>query len=296
MRHQHDRERGRRSRQRRRPPAERDQECAVPDQGDRAGRPEAAKVAATKRLERLCACEEPTVLGHGQRYPRAVTGVVRGVLFDVDFTLARPGPELGPLGYAELGQEHGLALDTERYSDARRAAVADLQAHPELDHDEELWVRFTEDVVRGMGGDGPEVENVARAIVGRWEHAHHFELYDDALPTLATLRRTGYRLGLLSNTSRDLDAFVRHHAIEVDAWLSSGKHGKVKPSPVIFAAALDLVGVPATQAVMVGDSPDDDIRGARACGMRAILVDRADEHRDEPERIRSLSELPALLR
>ena len=49
-------------------------------------------------------------------------------------------------------------------------------------------MRFTVDVVRGMGGDGPEVENVARAIVGRWEHAHHFELYDDALPTLATLR------------------------------------------------------------------------------------------------------------
>ena len=47
---------------------------------------------------------------------------------------------------------------------------------------------------------------------------------------------------------------------------------------------------------MVGDSPDDDIRGARACGMRAILVDRTDEHPDEPDRVRSLSELPALLR
>ena len=70
----------------------------------------------------------------------------------------------------------------------------------------------------------------------------------------------------------------------------------MKPSPAIFAAALDLVGVLAPETVMVGDSPDDDIRGARACGMRAILVDRAGEHPDEPERIRSLSELPALLR
>ncbi len=218
------------------------------------------------------------------------------MLFDVDFTLVRPGPELGPQGYEELGREHDVALDVTRYADARRAAVADLEAHPELDHDEEQWVRFTEDVVRGMGGAGPKVELVARAIVGRWEHAHHFELYEDALPTLATLRGIGYRLGLLSNTSRDLDAFVRHHAIEVDAWLSSGAHGKVKPSPAIFAAALDLVGVAATQTVMVGDSPDDDIRGARACGMRAILVDRTDEHPDEPDRVRSLSELPALLR
>ena len=225
-----------------------------------------------------------------------MAGVVRGVLFDVDFTLARPGPELGPDGYEQLGRDHGLALDVTRYPAARKAAIADLQAHPELDHDEEIWVRFTEDVVRGMGGAGPEVELVARAIVRRWEHAHHFELYDDALPTLAALRGAGVRLGLVSNTSRDLDAFVRHHEIDVDAWLSSGTHGKVKPSPAIFAAALDLIGVAAADAVMVGDSPGDDIQGARACGMRAILLDRADEHADELERIQSLSELPALIR
>ena len=230
-----------------------------------------------------------------QRYPRAVAGAVRGVLLDVDFTLARPGPELGAAGYEQLGRDHGLALDITRYPDARAAAVADLRAHPELDHDEEVWVRFTEDVVRGMGGAGAEVELVARAIVGRWEHAHHFELYDDALPTLAALRDAGLRLGLISNTSRDLDAFIRHHAIDVDAWLTSGAHGKVKPSPAIFAAALDLIGIAAAEAVMVGDSPEDDIRGARAIGMRAILLDRANEHADEMERIQSLSELPALI-
>ena len=230
-----------------------------------------------------------------QRYPRAVSEAVRGVLFDVDFTLARPGPELGPEGYERLGVEHGLRLDPARYPAARVAAIAALEAHPELDHDEEIWVRFTEDIVRGMGGDGLEVERIAREIVRRWEHANHFELYDDVLPVLDVLRRAGVRIGLVSNTSRDLDAFVRHFGITVDAWLSSGTHGKVKPSPLIFAAALDLLGVPASEAVMVGDSLQDDIEGARACGIRAILVDRAGDGAGDVERIASLAELPALL-
>lgn len=220
---------------------------------------------------------------------------VRAVLLDVDFTLARPGPELGPDGYQRLGSEHGLELDPAYYPKARNAAVLDIERHPELDHDEEIWVRFTEDIVRGMGGSGPAVEVVAREIVRRWEHAHHFELYEDALPTLGRLRDGGLELGLVSNTSRDLGAFVRHFGIEVDAWISSGSHGKVKPSPLIFQAVLDLLSVAAEDAVMVGDSPEDDILGAEACGIAAVLIDRIGRFPDHPRRIESLVELPALL-
>ena len=70
--------------------------------------------------------------------------MLQAVLLDVDFTLFRPGPELGPQGYARIGARHGLTLDTERYEAARLAAIAELQLHPELVHDTELWVRFTE--------------------------------------------------------------------------------------------------------------------------------------------------------
>jgi putative hydrolase of the HAD superfamily len=217
------------------------------------------------------------------------------VLFDVDFTLCRPGPELGPEGYERLGREHGLELDPGRYEDAREAAVQDLRRHPELDHDETVWVRFTEDIVRGMGGGGDAVGVVALQIVRRWEQAAHFELYDDVLPVLRELRGRGLKLGLVSNTSRDLGAFVRHFAVDVDAWVASGSYGKVKPSPLIFRAALDLVGCQAESAVMVGDSPSDDVAGARAVGMRAILLDRAGRFPAEPDRLSSLLELPALL-
>ena len=65
---------------------------------------------------------------------------LRAVLFDVDFTLAKPGPDLGPEGYQLLGRRFGLELDPSRYAEARAAAVETLERHPELDHDEEVWV------------------------------------------------------------------------------------------------------------------------------------------------------------
>jgi HAD superfamily hydrolase (TIGR01662 family) len=220
---------------------------------------------------------------------------LRAILFDVDFTLCKPGPLLGPEGYRRVGETLGLTLDPERYDDARRAAVDDLEHHPELDHDEEIWVRFTEDIVRGMGGDGPGIHEVALQIVRGWEQAENFELYEDALPTLAHLRGQGLRLALVSNTSRDLDAFVRHFGIEVDAWISSGTHGKVKPSPTIFRAALELVDVEPGSAAMVGDSVHDDVQGARALGIRAFLLDREGRFPGAEDRLASLLELPDAL-
>jgi HAD superfamily hydrolase (TIGR01549 family) len=219
---------------------------------------------------------------------------VAAVLFDVDFTIAKPGPLLGPEGYRDAGRRFGLDLDPERYADARAAALLDLAHHPELDHDEEVWIRFTEDIVRGMGGEGAECRRVAEAITAGWLHSENFELYEDVLPVLALLRERGLKIGLVSNTSRDLDAFVRHHALEVDAWVSSGVHGKVKPSPTIFKAALELLGVEAHAAVMVGDSPDDDVAGAEAVGIRAFLLDREGKHgRDDA--LPTLLALPGVL-
>ena len=227
---------------------------------------------------------------------RLAAGHVEAVLFDVDFTLAKPGPLLGPEGYREAGARHGLTLVPERYEAARTAAVEDLEHHPELEHDEEIWVRFTEDIVRGMGGEGDGVREVAEAITAGWLHSANFELYEDVLPVLASLRESGIRIGLVSNTSRDLGAFVAHFSLDVDAWISSGVHGKVKPSPTIFLAALDLLGVEPAAAVMVGDSPLDDVEGARALGMQAYLVDREGRFPERDDALPTLLALPALLR
>ncbi len=211
-------------------------------------------------------------------------------MFDVDFTIAKPGPDLGPEGYRGLGARHGLTLDPERYDEARRSAFGDLKRHPELDHDEEIWILFTQRIIEGMGGTG-DTYAAAAEMEGAWAQAHHFELYEDALPTLEGLRGSGLKLGLLSNTARDLDEFVAHHGLSVDAVLTSRAHGKTKPHATIFRRMLELLEVSAEEALMVGDTVEDDIEGAEAVGMRAVLVDREERY---PER-EALDDLRGLL-
>ena len=220
---------------------------------------------------------------------------MRAVLFDVDFTLARPGPELGPEGYVRAGERYGLRLEADRYEAARDAALVDLRRHPELEHDDEIWFRFTERIVRGMGGDDDPAYDCAVEITRGWERHENFELYEDVPDVLASLRSAGLRIGLVSNSARDVREFARHHDLDVDAGISSFHHGRSKPHASIFRAVLDLLEVEPGDAVMVGDTIADDIEGALALGMQAILVDRERVHPGFEPRIETLSELPALL-
>jgi HAD superfamily hydrolase (TIGR01549 family) len=220
---------------------------------------------------------------------------LRAVLFDVDFTLCRPGPELSPERYARIASRHGIALDVSRYDDAREAAALNLKRHPELLHDDTIWHHFTEEIFVGMGGPQEIASDCATEIEQGWEVSENFELFEDALAVLDELRAAQLRLGLVSNGIRDLREFVAHHHLDVDAIVGSRAHGYVKPHPTIFQAALQQLGVEPTQAVMVGDSLEEDVEGARALGMRAILLDRDDRHPEIEERLTDLYGLPAAL-
>jgi putative hydrolase of the HAD superfamily len=219
----------------------------------------------------------------------------RAVLFDVDFTLVKPGPDLGPEGYERLGRRFGLVLDPARYDEARAAAIATLERHPELAHDDEIWIAFTERIVRGMGGDADAAYACAAEMTRAWEEHGNFDLYEDTLPVLDELRSYGLKLALVSNTGRDLEAFVSHHRLDVDAAIGSRAHGRTKPHETIFRAALDLLGVEPSDAAMVGDSIEDDVEGARLLGMRAFLLDREDRHPEFEGRLPTLFALPAAL-
>jgi HAD superfamily hydrolase (TIGR01549 family) len=220
---------------------------------------------------------------------------IQAVLFDLDFTLAKPGPDLGPEGYQRMGRRFGLDLDPSAYKEARAKAVEGLHKHPDFRHDEEIWVAFTERIIRGMGGDSERAHEFAVEMTRAWEQAGNFDLFDDVPAVLDDLRSRGLKLGLVSNTGRDVDEFLAHHNLRFDAALSSRVHGKVKPHPTIFQAVLDRLGVAPEQAAMVGDSPEDDLEGARALGMNAFLVDREGVYPEAPDRLPNLLALPAAL-
>jgi len=220
---------------------------------------------------------------------------LRAVLFDVDFTLCRPGPELSAERSARIAAPPATPLGGSRYDDAREAAVLNLKRHPELLHDESIWHRFTEQIFVGMGGPESIASECATEIEEGWGVSENFELFEDVLPVLQELRDADLSIAVVSNGIRDLHAFVAHHRLDVDAIVDSRSHGRVKPHPTIFQAALAVLAVAAEDAVMVGDSLEEDIEGARALGMRAILIDREERHPDVDERLTDLYGLPAAL-
>ena len=109
------------------------------------------------------------------------------------------------------------------------------------------------------------------------------------------MRRQGLKIGLLSNSSRNLEEFVAHHGLSADAVLTSGAHGKAKPHESIFRALLGALEVEPPDAVMVGDTLHDDVEGALAVGMRAVLLDREGRHPDVAGRLHDLSGLAGAL-
>jgi putative hydrolase of the HAD superfamily len=194
-----------------------------------------------------------------------------------------------------VGERHGLTLDPDLYGAARTAAIEELQRNHALVHDEEIWIAFTEQIVLGMGGDPGGARACATDMVREWERHENFSLYEDALPALDELRRHDLKIGLISNGQRDLDEFATHHDLEVDAIVGSKAHGRVKPHASIFIAALRALDVTPEEVTMVGDSYEDDIEGARAIGIRAILLDRDGLRPDASDRIDTLFALPAAL-
>jgi len=82
----------------------------------------------------------------------------------------------------------------------------------------------------------------------------------------------------------------------LDAVVISGEFGWRKPHPAIFQEAFRRLDVKAGEAVFVGDDLEVDIKGAAACGMDVILLDRRGLYPDYPElRVANLSEVVEIL-
>jgi len=115
------------------------------------------------------------------------------------------------------------------------------------------------------------------ALIRTWNEAcAATRFHDDAFPALRALARR-HRLGVVSNTqSFDLE-FLRdpEFASLVGVTCLSCDQGRLKPDPAIFHAAARAIGAPPDRILMVGDNPEDDVRGAMGAGMIAVHLDRS---------------------
>ena len=127
----------------------------------------------------------------------------------------------------------------------------------------------------------------------------HFHAFDDALPALEQLRARGLKLVAASNWDSSLPDVLARAGIAplLDGVVSSAMVGVTKPAPEVFRAALEIAGAPPERALHVGDSLQNDIEGARALGMGAVLVARegVGPGADAVPVISALTELPRLL-
>ena len=101
------------------------------------------------------------------------------------------------------------------------------------------------------------------------------ELYPDTLDVLRELKARGVLIGI--NSNRPCSTAIMMADLEdmgiapyVDAGVCSGETGYLKPHPSTFERVIADLGVAPHEAVMVGDSVEADLRGARAVGMRTV--------------------------
>ena len=218
------------------------------------------------------------------------------VFFDVDFTLIYPGPTFRGEGYRRFGARHGLVLDESKFPEAVRAAAPILDEAQGDIYDPAIFHRYTALIIEAMGGRGAGVQTCAVEVYDEWASNHHFEMYDDVPDAMRAIAARGIRIGLISNSHRPLTSFQSHFELEglVSVAVSSSDHGYLKPHPSIFNAALQLMGVEAKDAVMVGDSLGQDVAGALGVGMRAVLVRRGAGDQPFPGNLEAATGVPVI--
>jgi 2-haloalkanoic acid dehalogenase type II len=148
---------------------------------------------------------------------------------------------------------------------------------------------------KSLGLDHVDLAQIREALLASLQ----FHAFDDALPALEQLRARGLKLVAASNWDSSLPDVLARAGIAplLDGVVSSAMVGVTKPAPELFRAALEIAGAPPERALHVGDSLQNDIEGARALGMGAVLVARegVGPGADAVPVISALTELPRLL-
>ncbi|HEV7826014.1 MAG TPA: HAD family hydrolase [Mycobacteriales bacterium] len=198
---------------------------------------------------------------------------VEAVIFDWGGTLT----PWHPIDHRAQWAAYALAYDPAHGPDVAQALLgADVEAW-RVSREEHRSTSFA-GIVRtaGLEPAGPRHEAGLAAYREFWEP--HTLIDPEAPPLLRALRQRGVKVGVLSNTVWPRDeherVFARDGVLDlIDGAVYTSEIAHTKPHPAAFEAAREAVGAnDPGRCVFVGDRPFDDIHGARAAGMRAVLV------------------------
>jgi putative hydrolase of the HAD superfamily len=223
----------------------------------------------------------------------------RALLLDAMGTvleLEPPAPRLR----TELLQRFGVQISE---TDAQRAIAAEIayyRAHLDEGRDAAALAALRSRCAEALREGLPDDDRVAaidnEALTSALVASLRFEPFADVRPALAAARAAGRRIVVVSNWDVSLDEVLDRLGLAsmLDGVVTSAAVGARKPSPEIFERALALAGVAADQATHVGDSLAEDVAGAHAAGIEAVLIKR--DGAPGPPGVRTVATLAALER
>jgi len=204
-------------------------------------------------------------------------------------------------------REQGMELNLSTFPREFRKRLSQYFRKREKDLLETTYSFVLRDLLTDKGYGDVE-ETVLRSALDRLFAITqtNWVLEEDTLPTLQKLEADGYRLGLVSNAGDDQDVQQLARRFDIsqyfDFLLTSAACSYRKPHPRIFELALSNWYFLPSEAVMVGDNLDADIRGAKSAGLYAVWISRrAGQQNGDPLPVQpdaslsTLHELPALL-
>jgi putative hydrolase of the HAD superfamily len=192
--------------------------------------------------------------------------MTRAVFLDALGTLVELEPP-----WLSLRDRVTAEVSDQRLEEALRAEMAYYRDHAQEGRDEASLADLREccaAIVSEKLGTEIRVDELVEAI--------RFDVYPDAVPTLRELHERGLRLVAVSNWDCSLPAVLGRCGLGglLDGAVSSAVAGARKPDPAIFRQALELAGCGPEEALHVGDTAEEDVEGARAAGIRPLLIDR----------------------
>jgi putative hydrolase of the HAD superfamily len=203
----------------------------------------------------------------------------RALLIDGLGTLVSLAPPAPALRH-ELAARFGIEVSEEEAGEALAAEITFYRAHMGLARDLDSLAALRRRCAEVMRDELPDSAALAavelEALTETLLSALRFDAYPDARPALLRAREAGARVVVVSNWDVSLADVLERIGLAplLDAVVTSAAVGAAKPARAIFAHALALAGVAAADAVHVGDSLEEDVRGAAACGIRAVLLRR----------------------
>jgi putative hydrolase of the HAD superfamily len=231
--------------------------------------------------------------------------LIKAISFDFYNTLVRFWPPLNEIQQAAC-REFGVQVAKEELD--RGYSVADVYFNQEnatrplcsrtVEERSEFFARY-EQIILGNAAI-PVSLNFAKQIWGMaMSVPKDFIAFDDVIPSLSTLRTSGYRLGLLSNLQLDLVPLCERLGLtpHLDFIVNAAEVGSEKPHTPIFLTGLQRINVAPEEMVHVGDQYESDVLGARAVGINQVLIDREGWHPQVTDcpKIGGLPELHRLL-